>query len=74
MSEGSGMNFRVHPTYKTKYRVTNWGAYDRALVQRGDIILWVTPKTIKAWKAKPSTRRGAPRRPARGAGSPASLG
>ena len=30
---------KVHPTYKTKYRVTNWPEYDRALVQRGNISL-----------------------------------
>ncbi|MFT4542821.1 MAG: hypothetical protein ACI835_005290 [Planctomycetota bacterium] len=56
------MNSRVHPTYKTKYRVTNWAAYDRALVQRGDITLWITPKAIKVWRAKPVARRGAPRK------------
>jgi len=26
---------RVHPKYKTKYRVTNWPEYDRALARRG---------------------------------------
>ena len=30
------MNSRVHPTYKTKYRVANLASYDRALVGRGD--------------------------------------
>ncbi len=33
--------WNVHPTYKTKYRVKNWAAYDRALVARGDITLWM---------------------------------
>ena len=33
---------RVHPKYKTKYRVTNWALYDRALVRRGDVTLWFT--------------------------------
>ena len=33
------MNSRVHPQYKTKYRVSNWAEYDRALVQRGSITL-----------------------------------
>ena len=28
------MNSRVHPKYKTKYRVSNWAEYDRALVLR----------------------------------------
>ena len=30
------MRSRVHPTYKTKYRVTNWQEYGRSLVRRGD--------------------------------------
>ena len=37
------MNSRVHPKYKTKYRVTNWAEYDQALVERGDITLWISP-------------------------------
>ncbi|MFT5154758.1 MAG: hypothetical protein ACI841_004766, partial [Planctomycetota bacterium] len=56
------MNSRVHPNFKTKYRVTNWANYDRALVQRGDITLWITPEAINAWSAKPVAGRGAPRR------------
>ena len=31
------MQSKVHPTYKTKYRVANWLAYNRALVRRGDV-------------------------------------
>ncbi len=56
------MNSRVHPKYKTRYRVTNWAEYDQALVQRGDITLWISPEAIKAWTAKPSGLRGAPRK------------
>ena len=29
------MQSKVHPTYKTKYRVANWVAYNKALVRRG---------------------------------------
>jgi len=32
----------VHPTYKTKYRVTNWPEYDRALVRRGVSLSYAT--------------------------------
>ncbi|MFT5151698.1 MAG: hypothetical protein ACI841_001685, partial [Planctomycetota bacterium] len=56
------MNSRVHPTYKTKYRVTNWAKYDKSLVQRGDITLWITPAAINVWTPKSSGRRGAPRK------------
>ncbi len=30
------MKSRVHPKYKTKYRVTNWPEYEESLIQRGD--------------------------------------
>ena len=56
------MKSRIHPKYKTKYRVGNWPAYDRALVQRGDVTLWLSPDAVKAWRPKPSQRPGAPRR------------
>ena len=56
------MNSRVHPKYKTKHHVTNWAEYERALIQRGDISIWFSPKAAKAWNAKPSGRRGAPRK------------
>ncbi len=62
MVEGRGMNSRVHPNHRTKYRVTNWAEYDQALVQRGDITLWITPAAVKAWKPRASNRHGAPRR------------
>ena len=57
-----GMNSRVHPKYKTKYRVGNWAEYDRALVQRGDVTLWISTDAIDAWKPAPSGRRGGQRK------------
>ena len=45
-----GMNSRVHPKYKTKYRVSNWAEYDRALVERGNITLWISDDAIAPWK------------------------
>lgn len=56
------MKSRVHPKYKTKYRVSNWPEYDQALVQRGDITLWISPNAIEDWKPAPSGRRGAQRK------------
>lgn len=53
---------RVHPKYKTQYRVANWSKYDRALVQRGDITVWLTPDAIASWNAKPTKRRGGQRK------------
>ena len=48
MSHDLGMKSRVHPKYKTKYRVGNWAEYDRALVQRGDITLWISTDATDA--------------------------
>ena len=48
----------MHPTYKTKYHVGNWPAYDRTLVQRGDITLWLAPEVIATWEAVGVGTRG----------------
>jgi hypothetical protein len=53
---------RVHPKYKTKYRVGNWSDYDRALVERGNLTIWLSPDAIARWNAKPSGRRGGQRK------------
>ena len=57
-----GMNSRVHPKYKTKYRVSNWAEYDRALVQRGAITLWISADATDAWTPGPSGKRGGQRK------------
>ena len=55
------MNSRVYPTYKTKYRVANWASYDRALVGRGDVTLWVSPEAIATWAPAGLGTRGGQR-------------
>jgi hypothetical protein len=62
MGHDLGMKSRVHPKYKTKYRVKNWAEYDRALVQRGDITLWISEEAIASWKPAPTGIRGAQRK------------
>ena len=56
------MKSKVHPTYKTKYRVANWPAYNRALVRRGDVTVWLSSDAIAAWTPGRSGRRGGQRR------------
>ena len=56
------MKSRVHPKYKTKYRVGNWREYERALVQRGDVTLWLSADATDAWKPSPSGRPGGQQR------------
>ncbi len=53
------MKSRVPPTYKTKYHVQNWAFYDRALVRRGDITIWLSPAAIAAWEPDGAGTRGA---------------
>ena len=55
------MKSSVHPKYKTKYHVGNWSAYDRALVQRGDITVWLAPDAIATWEAVGVGTRGGQR-------------
>ncbi len=52
------MKSRVHPKYKTKYRVKNWASYDRALVRRGDVTVWLPPEGIATWKPTGVGKRG----------------
>ncbi|HIE71989.1 MAG TPA: hypothetical protein EYP98_18415 [Planctomycetes bacterium] len=53
---------RVHPKYKTKYRVSNWAEYDLSLVERGNLTIWLSSNAIARWNAKPSRRRGGQRK------------
>ena len=53
---------RVHPKYKTKYRVGSWSDDDRSLVERGNLTVWLSPDAIAQWNAKPSRRRGGQRK------------
>jgi hypothetical protein len=56
------MQSKVHPTYKTKYRVANWPAYNQALVRRGDVTVWLAPEAIAGWTPRRSGMRGGQRR------------
>ena len=56
------MKSRVHPKYKTKYHVQNWASYDRALVSRGDITIWLFPKAVATWEPDGAGTRGAQRK------------
>ncbi len=59
---GKNKSSRVHPPYKTKYRVGNWREYEAGLRARGDITVWFTSKAIASWTPPNNGRRGAQRR------------
>jgi len=50
-----------HPRYKKKYKVTNWSSYDRSLVNRGDITLWLSEEVLQSWNDCPEQAFGRPR-------------
>jgi Transposase DDE domain len=61
MTSTASTNPSALPPQKARYRVTNWAEYDRALVARGDIIVWFDPEAIEEkWTPAPAGRRGAP--------------
>jgi len=58
----SSKRSRVHPTFKTTYRVGNWREYDAGLVDRGDLTVWISQEAIDSWKPKSTRERGGQRR------------
>ena len=49
-----------HPKYREKYKVTNWPAYERSLVRRGDFTLWLSESAIQAWYGDSNDLAGRP--------------
>lgn len=47
------------PRQKTVYRVRNWGEYERGLVARGAITLWLSKEAVTAWYYQGPSQRGA---------------
>ncbi len=53
---------KVHPNYKTRYRVANWPKYDKGLVDRGSLTVWLSPDALRSWTPRRNGRRGGQRR------------
>jgi len=53
---------KVHPNHKTRYRVTNWSDYDKGLVARGSLTVWLAPDALRSWTPRSNGRRGGQRR------------
>jgi Transposase DDE domain len=49
----------TRPRRKTIYHIRNWSAYDRALVQRGSLTIWITEEALAAWAYQGPRQRGA---------------
>jgi hypothetical protein len=44
---------------KTIYHIRNWSAYDRALVQRGSLTIWISEEALTSWAYQGPRQRGA---------------
>ncbi len=44
---------------KAIYHIRNWSAYDRALVQRGSLTLWISEEALTTWTYQGPRQRGA---------------
>lgn len=44
-----------------KYRIRNWGKYNRALVNRGSLTIWFSETSIKGWLEEGVSKRGRPK-------------
>jgi Transposase DDE domain len=49
---------RRHRIPRARYRVTNWPEYDRGLVGRGDLRLWIAEDALAGWAAPRRRTRG----------------
>ena len=47
---------------KQTHKITNWAAYDRALVNRGSLTFWFTNEAISKWTAPASGKAGGQRK------------
>ena len=56
------MRSRVHPNHKTRCRVQNWREYERGLVRRGDIMVWLSPAAMAVWSPAKSGLPGGQRK------------
>ena len=49
-----------HPRYRKRYKVTNWPAYERSLIKRGDFTLWLSEDAIQSWHGDSNNHLGRP--------------
>lgn len=45
---------------KPDYRVRNWAQYNKSLIQRGSVTLWISPDVERTWFAEPCGANGRP--------------
>ncbi|MFT4667681.1 MAG: hypothetical protein ACI9RM_001755 [Ulvibacter sp.] len=48
-SKGADKEEKKEKKEKDNYRVTNWSSYNKSLVGRGDITLWIDESVMESW-------------------------
>jgi len=49
----------THPRRKRVYHVRNWSEYDKALVKRGSLTIWVSDEVLEMWRYNGPSQQGA---------------
>lgn len=44
---------------KSRYKVINWAEYNKSLINRGDLTLWISPDACSSWYAEEPIQQGA---------------
>ena len=50
-----------HPKYRKLYKIQNWQDYERSLIQRGDLTIWLSEDVIQSWYDDSLNQLGRPK-------------
>jgi hypothetical protein len=50
-----------HPKYRKKHKMHNWRSYERSLINRDDLTLWLSEDVIESWSSELDQRLGRPK-------------
>ena len=50
-----------HTKYRKKYKIHNWRAYERSLINRGDLTLWLSEDVIESCDSDLTQTLGRPK-------------
>ena len=50
-----------HPKYRKQYKIQNWQEYERSLIQRGDLTIWLSEDVIQSWYDDSLNQLGRPK-------------
>ena len=59
-SRRSSSKQKTRSPKKTIYRVRNWSTYNQALINRGNLTVWLSEEALSGWRYQGPTQRGGP--------------